>query len=126
MSEHRAWLRQAQSERESAERVLDLGDASTFCHAIAKSQQAVEKSIKALVVALRDDRRLHIAIGWTHTVEQFLGILTRLPRFGGHNRDIQSIIHGLLDETTRAAVRALDQLAPRRPPPGMPPYRNTE
>src|SRR5262249_13703193 len=63
---------------------------------------------------------------WTHTVEQFLGVLTRLPRSGGQNRDIQSIIHGLLDETTRAAVRALDQLAPRRPPPGMPPYRNTE
>jgi HEPN domain-containing protein len=63
MSEHRAWLRQAQSDRESAERVLDLGDEPTFCHGIAKFQQAVEKSIKALVAALRDHRDLEITVG---------------------------------------------------------------
>jgi HEPN domain-containing protein len=126
MSEHRAWLRQAQSDRESAERVLDRGDTSTFCHAIAKFQQAVEKSINALVVALRDYRGLGVVIGWTHTVEPFMGVLTRLPRSGGRNREIQSLLHGLLDERTRGAIRALDQLAPRRPPPGVPPHRNTE
>jgi HEPN domain-containing protein len=49
MSEHRAWLRQAQKDRESIDRVLELKDGSTFCHTIAKSQQTVEKSVKALV-----------------------------------------------------------------------------
>jgi len=126
MSEHRAWLRQAQKDRESAERVLDLRDGSTFCHAIAKSQQAVEKSVKSLVAALRDCKGLGITIGWTHPVERFMSFLTRLPSSGDKDRPIQSIIHSLFDEKTRGDVRALDRLAPRRPPSGMLPGVNTE
>jgi hypothetical protein len=126
MSEHRAWLRQAQRDREVAERAVDLGDASTFCHGLAKLQQAVEKSVKALIVALRDHRDLEIAVGWAHGVERFMGILIRLPRAVGDRNDIQGHIRRLLDENTRGDIRALDRLAPRRPPPGLPPQRNTE
>jgi HEPN domain-containing protein len=126
MSEHRAWLRQAQKDRESAERVLDLADGSSFCHFLAKSQQAVEKSVKALVAALRDLRGIGVDIGWTHSVERFMSVLTKLPRSQGANQDIQSNIRALFHETTRGNIRALDGLAPRRPPPGEPPGRNTE
>lgn len=126
MSERRAWLRQAQNDRQSAEQVLELGDSSTFCHTIAKSQQAVEKSIKGLVAALRDLRGIGVEIGWAHSVEWFMRVLTRLPRSNGANQDIQARLRALFDETTRGSIRALERFAPRRPPPGMPPGRNTE
>jgi hypothetical protein len=126
MSEHRAWLRQAQKDEESVKRVLDLKDRTTFCHAIAKSQQAVEKSVKALVAALRDCKGFGVAIGWTHPVERFMSFLIRLAHSGGKDRAIQSIIHGLFNEKTRGDVRALDRLAPRRPPTGSLPGVNTE
>jgi HEPN domain-containing protein len=72
MSEHRAWLRQAQKDRESAERVLDLKDGSTFCQAIAKSQQAVEKAVKALAAALIENRIIGGKIPFVHSVEPFM------------------------------------------------------
>jgi HEPN domain-containing protein len=126
MSEHRAWLRRAQNDKKSAERVLNPRDSSTFCHAIAKHQQAVEKSVKALVATLRDLRGVGIEIGWAHAVERFMSVLTRLPQSRTANQDIQSNIKGLFNETTRGDIRVLDQMPPRRPPPNMPPIRNTE
>src|SRR5262249_22126007 len=125
MTETRAWLFQAHADLACADKILDINDPSTYCHSIAKYQQAVEKAIKALVAALRDSRGLSIQIGWTHPVERFMSVLTRLPRSSA-NRDLQNIIHGLFDETTRGALRALDRLVPRRPPSGLHPERNTE
>jgi HEPN domain-containing protein len=126
MSQHRAWLRQAQNDRESLDRVLELNDDSTFCQAIAKSQQAVEKSVKALVAALIEHQQLDRKTGWGHSAEQFMTVLIHLPRSRTGTREPQSIIHDIFDERTRGEVRSLDRLAPRRPPPDSPPARNTE
>src|SRR5205807_1888383 len=52
--------------------------------------------------------------------ERYVGALIRLPRTSG-NRTIQQLLHGLLDQNTRAGIRALDGLAPQ-----FPPQRNTE
>src|SRR5258708_38132237 len=58
-------------------------------------------------------------------VERFITVLTHLPRPRDF-RDIQGKIRGLLDAQTRGDIRALDAMAPRRPPPGEPPARNSE
>src|SRR5205823_6624753 len=55
-----------------------------------------------------------------HEVELYVGALIRLPR-APSNRGLQQLLHGLLDQNTRATIRALDSLVPR-----LPPRRNTE
>ncbi len=125
MTEVRAWLSQAQADWRAGERAFDRGSTETYCHTIAKCQQAVEKSIKALILALRDHRGLGLQIGWTHPVERFLSVLIRLPR-SPDNRSIQSLIHRVLDEKTWGDIRALERLIPRKPAPGTTTSRNTE
>lgn len=124
MDEFMAWLRQAQADRAAAE--LLAGDEARhhYCHAVAKWQQTVEKSIKAIVACLRDAGILHIDIGYQHGVERFVSVLIRLPRARDH-RSIQQQLHGFLDQETRAGLRALDALVPHRPATGGP-RRNTE
>ncbi|MCI0639656.1 MAG: hypothetical protein L0Y72_12305 [Gemmataceae bacterium] len=90
------------------------------CHAIAKLQQTVEKAVKALVSALHDAGILGAGVRARHEVERYVGALIRLPRSRG-NRAIQQLLHGLLDQNTRAAIKALDALAPQ-----LHPRRNTE
>lgn len=125
MDESVAWLNQGIADRAASERFAADEDRSTRCHALAKCQQAVEKSVKAIVAALRDAGVLHIEIGFGHAVEPFLRVLVRLPR-PGDTKTIRQHLNGLLDEATRAGIRALDALAPRRPPPGGRLRRNTE
>lgn len=109
----------------AAEQFAAVQEAAVRCHAIAKWQQGVEKAIKALVAALRESGVLNIQIGYRHEVARFISVLIRLPRAAG-NRTIQHHLHGLLDQNNRAAIKDLDALAPRRPPPGERPRRNTE
>jgi hypothetical protein len=125
MTETRAWLTQAESDYDCIGRILDVGDRSTYCHAIAKCQQAVEKSVKALVAAARDHRGARFTIGWRHEVEQFITGLIRLSR-SANSQDIQFVIRSLFDEPTRDGIRRVHELAPRRPPPGGEPALNTE
>lgn len=116
---------QSRSDVAAITRVLNPRDASTYGHAIAKSQQAVEKTIKALVAGLRDAGILAIDIGYRHDVARFLPVLIRMPHAAEH-RAFQARLQGLLDAATRCDIDALDRLAPRRPPPGTPAARNTE
>jgi hypothetical protein len=120
-----AWFEQSAADSLAAGRMLDSKNVGMRCNAIAKWQQTVEKAVKAIVAALREVGVLTIEIGYRHEVERFIGVLLRLPRAQG-NKDIQQHLRGLLDPTTRADIRSLDALAPRRPPPGQPPRRNTE
>jgi len=90
------------------------------CHAIAKWQQTVKKAVKALLSALHDAGILNAGFRPRHEVERYIGTLIRLPRAAG-NRTIQQLLHGVLDQHTRAGIRALDGLAPQ-----LPPRRNTE
>jgi HEPN domain-containing protein len=73
------WIRQAESDLLCAGRVLDPNDATTFCHSIAKCQQSVEKSIKALVAALRDAGIINRGPTYSHDLEREINILKRLP-----------------------------------------------
>lgn len=120
MDETTAWLSQAWADRQAAERFAADADATGRCHSIAKWQQTMEKAVKAMVSALHDAGLLGSGVRSRHEVERYVGTLVRLPRAAG-NRRIQQRLHGLLDQKTRAGIKALDGLVP-----AMPPRRNTE
>ncbi len=120
MDEPTAWLYQAMADQQAAERFVADEVGTGRCHAIAKWQQTVEKAVKALVSALHDAGILGAGVLPRHAVERYIRALISLPRAAG-NRTIQQNLHGLLDQNTRAGIRALDGLAPQRPP-----WRNTE
>jgi hypothetical protein len=120
VDEPTAWLNQARADRQAAERFGADEDRTGRCHAIAKLQQTLEKAVKAMVAALYDAGLLATGVRAKHDVERYVGVLVRLPRAAGH-RTIQSHLHGLLDQNTRARIKVLDNLAPQ-----MPPRRNTE
>jgi hypothetical protein len=120
VDEATAWLSQAHSDRQAAERFAEDTGAWGRCHAIAKYQQTVEKAIKAIVAALHQARILGGGVRTRHDVDRYMGALVRLPR-SAENKRLQSLLHGLLDQSTWAGIRALDGLAPQ-----LPPRRNTE
>ena len=119
------WSRQAQSDLDAANRMLDIGDASTYCHALAKYQQSVEKSIKSIITTLRDAGIISKEPGWSHEVEKDVSALIHLPS-SPTIRDTQTRIKGLLNDFRRGEIRALCALAPKRPAPGELFRRNTE
>ena len=125
MTESRAWLIQADSDYVAANRILTTSDGLTFCHTIAKYQQAVEKSIKGLVAALTESGVFGHQVGRPHEIERFMSVLCRLPRDPDY-KSIQSQIHGLLNETVRGEIHAIEALIPRWPRTGQLHARNTE
>src|SRR5262245_36992915 len=125
MDESIAWLSQGIADRRAAELLFADHEEKDRCHVIAKWQQAVEKTIKAIVAALREAGVINVQIGYQHEVARFIRILVNLRGVPG-TRHIQNQLRGLLDQQTRAAIIALDALVPRRPPPGQKPRRNTE
>ena len=126
MTEYRAWITQAASDYGCISRLYVGSDSSTYCHAIAKCQQAMEKSVKALVASLAANRTLTgIRIGPAHAVTRFLGTLQRLPKLP-ENRDIQKSLLGLFGSHIAGEIKSLDALAPKWPAPNALPARNTE
>lgn len=120
-----AWVRQAGSDLAAAATCYDAADDSTACHAVAKHQQTVEKSVKSIIAALNDRGVVAVPTGFRHDVERLVSALVLLPRRPA-NQDIQNQIHGLLNEHHRGEIHALSQLAPKRPDPGQLARRNTE
>lgn len=129
MNESLAWLSQALSDREAAEREYTASVRSrkgVWSHAVAKHQQTVEKAIKAIVAALREAGFWHgPPIGFVHEVERHMPFLVRLPRTE-NRRSVQFHLLRLFDSRTRLAIRSLMGLVPHAPPPGEPLPRNTE
>ena len=129
MDESAAWIAQAGADRAAAVRERGFAErleAPVWCHTVAKYQQAVEKSIKAIVAALHEcGVRGLPPIGYDHRVQNHLRLLRRLPG-GGAGPTIQRKLKDFLDAATRNTIRNLENLAPRRPAPGDPHPRNTE
>ena len=121
------WVSQAESDRLGASRLFDAADHRTFCQTIAKHQQSVEKSVKAIGAAVRDAGIVTLPRShyYSHDVDTLISALRRLPR-PKDNRDIQGRIDKLLGEHHRAEIKALCNLAPRRPGPGGLHQRNSE
>ena len=125
MDECTAWLFQGIADHEAAIAIDSLDREKFGCHVIAKLQQAVEKLIKSIVASLRDAGILAIEIGFGHSVSRFVATMLSLPHAKAV-RLAQRRLWKMLDAPTRAGISAIDELVPRRPPPGTPPTRNTE
>src|SRR5262249_39803115 len=85
----------------------------------------IEKAVKGLIVVLREAGILHTEPGRRHGVARFVQILLRLPH-AVDNRAPQQHLKGLLNQSVRDGIGAIDALAPRWPAPGERPRRNTE
>jgi HEPN domain-containing protein len=120
------WWIQADADCNAARRVFDPADDRTFCQAVAKQQQAVEKAIKALAAAVRDARMASIRIKFTHGLENLINALLRLHRPTTDNASIQGRIDRLLSMHYRSEIAALMEFAPHAPLADEPVARNTE
>ena len=54
MKQSDAWLVQAAADMSAGEKLFQQDDPTSYCQAIAKYQQTVEKPIKAMVAAVND------------------------------------------------------------------------
>ncbi|MCP4247291.1 MAG: HEPN domain-containing protein [bacterium] len=122
----RAWLRQVASDYAAARRVFDSANQATFCHTIGKYQQVVEKAVKALLAAMREQGVLDVRTPRAHNVDGLIAALIRLPRRRAERRELQNQVLALLNEFRRGEIHALGALAPRWPGPGELFPRNTE
>ncbi len=107
------WWKQADADWRAARRIFDATDERTFCQAVAKQQQAVEKAVKALAAAVRDAKLASIRIKFTHDVDKLLNALNRLHRPTGENAAVQSRIHQLFSARWKHEIGDLMALAPK-------------
>jgi hypothetical protein len=107
------WLIQVDSDLLAAARVWDALDERTYCQAIAKYQQAVEKSVKAVFAALKDAGVILPPIGYEHGLSKQLSLLEKLPKAAGAT--IQGYVDGLLTRYHRAEIATISALAPKKP-----------
>lgn len=119
------WLTQVDSDWDAARRILVKRQPKTYCQAVARYQQVVEKSICALVAALNEKGMIRVKFKYTHDVEKYFSAMVRRGR-SGQPQDIQDRIGALLNESRRGEIRAITALAPKRPAPGELHRRNTE
>ena len=119
------WISQADSDWTAAGRVFQPDEPRTYCQAISKYQQVVEKSVKAVAASLRDRFISSMPIGYNHEVAK---IASGLRRAGRPNDpfDIQSRVNRLFADHVVREVKVLDALAPRKPALGALHGRNTE
>ena len=121
----RLWLDQAHSDLRASELIFNPSDHGSFCQTVAKHQQVVEKSVKAVAAALRTSGRNIHPIGFSHSLDSIISAIFNLP----HRKDVSGILNRvriLLDEHTRGEIAALIALAPKRPAPGQLALKNTE
>ncbi len=130
MKQSRAWVIQAHSDLVAADTVFNQQEDSTYCQAISKYQQAVEKSVKAIVAGLAELGTAGVVIGDVtsrHTLDHELRVLEAVQR---KKRDIDtasvSRISAILTDKQRLKTKALCGYAPKWPPPGQPFPMNTE
>ena len=121
----RLWISQADSDVWAADRVYDRGEVRSYCQVVAKCQQVVEKSVKAIAAGVRDRLVVRIDLGYGHEVSGLTSVLRRAAP-PTDPMDVRHRINRLFDRFTVAEIKALESLAPRRPPPGSLHARNSE
>jgi hypothetical protein len=110
-----AWLRQAESDFRSGERLVGTENP---CQAVAKYQQAVEKSVKAISEAFFDRRIFSSPIRGGHDVDRLVTvILTVRHRRSNRNWGLQ--FKSLFNDKRRDAIRTVSQLAPQKAAAGQ-------
>lgn len=126
MKQSEAWVLQAKSDLAAAQAVLKESDASIYCQALAKCQQATEKSVKGMIAALNELGISQATISGTHTLEHEMNGLDAVRR---KRPDLDSTSVGVVDRMLRgykSDIIRLSLLAPRLPKSGLAYPRNTE
>jgi hypothetical protein len=116
----RPWLRQADTDFLAAERLRDDAIHALRCQVIAKCQQTVEKSIKAIAQDLSDRHIMALTIGTSHPVDKLVTAILHAPGRSAR-RMIPSYIVNTLDRNYDD-IDWIMGLAPR----GIVTERNTE
>lgn len=121
------WVSQANSDRHAATRLYDRAEHRTYCQAIGKHQQTVEKSVKAIAAAVSDAGIALVpdAHYYQHDVDKLISVLRHLPKPKDH-REVAGQISSLLNEHRGGEIKVLSDLAPKKPSPGSLHARNTE
>jgi hypothetical protein len=112
-----AWIRQAESDLQAGKK-LDIPDRpSTFCQALSKYQQAVEKSVKGLASVLYDGGVLSAGLNRKHAVAPLFSAILKIPR-SEDNRDYMEKLERVFAGFRQQYLKELDDLAPVYPAPG--------
>lgn len=125
MSLPAAWMTQARSDYRAAQRLDNHADPTTRCQAVAKFQQCVEKSIKAIldklhlaaVVAQGSDSR--------HPVARYAQTFALAPR-DKNNRNLLNQLSATFTASVIDGVKLLDSFVPVYQKPPTPQRRNHE
>jgi len=122
---HRAWIVQASSDVIAASALRDVG--ADACQVMAKCQQTVEKSVKALIEALNNIGFLTMPVDRRHDVSRYLsGVLTAAEAAAKEHRLLRGDLKRLFPQHIREVVKRLDGLVPQYPSKGELAVRNTE
>ncbi len=121
----RLWISQADSDWWAVGRVYDAGERRSYCQAISKCQQVVEKSVKAVAAGVRDRLLVNIDVGYGHDVSKMASALRRSAP-SADPTDVQHLINRLFNDFTVAEIKGLERFAPKRPGPGQLHARNSE
>src|SRR2546423_7135416 len=105
----RAWMRQAESDFRTAQRSDNQRDARTRCQAIAKYQQCVEKSAKAVLDKLHAAGLLHDGSDRSHKVARYAPILTGFPTTR-NSHDLLNELRRVFTEAVVEQINLLDSL----------------
>jgi len=121
------WISQANSDWRAADLVYDETDHRTYCQAISKYQQTVEKSIKAVAAALQGAgvKSVRREYYYDHNLDDLISALRRSP-YPRKAQHVQARICEVLSDYYYLEINALSSLAPRKPQRGALHARNTE
>lgn len=122
MKQSAAWIVQVESDFAAAEMLLVKTNATTYCEAISKYQQTVEKSVKAMAAAV-NDLGSDLTVTASHLPVSEIDGLLRLRRVID-NASVNRLAK--IFNQHRTAVEDLCRLAPRWPDDGESFARNTE
>jgi HEPN domain-containing protein len=125
----RLWISQADSDFHVATLLNAQGGGDrAYCQTIAKCQQAVEKSIKAVAAGLRDAQMLYVKnrSDYDHDVDEILSAMERLE-YSARKKYYQEHLSKIMGGYYSGEIKALSSLAPRKPDQHNPLHaRNTE
>lgn len=124
MTEALAWIIQIRSDEIAAELLSRGDDEALRCQAIAKYQQIVEKSIRAVEAMLFPFEQIVLRARFEHYPERALNRLYFVP---GAPSGLSKYIRLVLSNETKSRIEELCRLAPSgRPDEGQPFRKNTE
>ncbi len=122
MKESEAWIMQVKSDFATAEKLFDETQPHFHCQAIAKYQQVVEKSVKAMVAAARDAGVPINPVTRSHSLTKEIQSPKLLRR--ADNASTEALAR--LFAQYQTAIEDVSRLAPAWPQPGQLFSRNTE